>query len=414
MTVRRTFRLPDPGEGLTEAEIVRWLVQPGERVALDQPIVEIETAKALVELPSPYAGVVEHWHAQTGQSLDVGEPLVTILSDEPDMAGTDVAGGPGEDDPGPQAAVDAGPQGNGTVPKEERPVPTLVGYGSAPVATGTAGGAWASFVGRGTAGGPASDEPTRRLPSGPEDFAGATEVRVPLRGVLGQMAIAMTVSSREAAHASMWRAVDITDVMTQVRGVPGLSPLVLIARALAQSAARHPAINARWSGDGSVVVHRSVGLGIAVASPRGLVVPVVREAERLDAASLSGAIRQLVQRARAGTLTVTDLAGGTITLTNVGSLGAEGASPILKPGEAAILAVGRVARRPWIVEDSDGEQIVPRDIVQLTLTVDHRMVDGHLAATVLGAIVDYLQHHWADDLAALRGDGATGDHSPAT
>ncbi|MBU6146689.1 MAG: 2-oxo acid dehydrogenase subunit E2 [Actinomycetales bacterium] len=401
MSARRTFRLPDPGEGLMEAEIVRWLAEPGESIELDQPIVEIETAKALLELPSPYAGRVETWHVQAGQTLAVGEPLVTILTaedDEPAVEGASAG-------PTPTAEpVTGSPLSDST--QAVAPVqPMLVGYGATAATTATAGGAWSAFVTRSTGERTMDDarpaEPMRRVPTDAADFGTADQVRVPLRGVLGQMAIAMTTSARDAAHASMWRSVDMTEVMNAVRGVPGLSPLVLIARGLVHAAAAHPAINAQWTGDGAIVVHRSVGLGVAVASPRGLVVPVVRQADQCDVATLSGAMRQLVQRARAGTLTVSDLAGGTITVTNVGSLGAEGASPILKPGEAAILAVGRVCRRPWVVGEGDREHVAIRDVVQLTLTVDHRMVDGALAATVLGALIDYLLDEAPGDVARL-------------
>lgn len=388
-----------------EAEIVRWLAQPGDSVELDQPIVEIETAKALLELPSPYAGRVETWHVQAGQTLAVGEPLVTILTAEAEeaAAGGHEAGAIMRDAVEPTAAVAINPPT--ASPVVEGVQPMLVGYGTTATTASAAGGAWSAFVTRSTVDRIADDtrpaEPMRRAPTCAADFGAAEQVRVPLRGVLGQMAISMTTSARDAAHASMWRSVDMTDVMNAVRGVPGLSPLVLVARGLVHAAAAHPSINAQWTGDGAIVVHRSVGLGVAVASPRGLVVPVVRKAEQCDVATLSGAMRQLVQRARAGTLTVSDLSGGTITVTNVGSLGAEGASPILKPGEAAILAVGRVCRRPWIVGVGDSEQIAIRDVVQLTLTVDHRMVDGALAATVLGAVIDYLIETAPGDVADL-------------
>ena len=430
------FRLPDLGEGLTEGEILRWLVNVGDSVRLNQPIVEVETVKAAVEVPSPLAGVVTEILVSAGAIVPVGAPLVRI-----DVEISDAAEGRGG--------------GSDAVPGSQ-PAPVLVGYGPPVVAarrrrsapTGRA--KQSEAVARGPQ--PLAPPPVRKLArdlgvhletlrgSGPggvisrEDVAraagaaqspeaapevrspeavgaalspevaraaqspeAAPEVRspaaerLPLRGVRRAMSMAVTTSAFTAPHASVCLAVDVTASMRLRERLAGLSdfaglpvsPLLLVAKALLVAARRHPLINSSWDEAAQeIVIHPAVNLGIAVATARGLVVPNVKDAGALPLAGLARALGDLTDAAREGRTTPAAMTGGTITITNVGVFGVDGGTPILNPGEAAILALGQVRQMPWVVDGG----LAVRDVVQLTLAFDHRIVDGRLAGEFLADV----------------------------
>ncbi|MGC5168898.1 dihydrolipoamide acetyltransferase family protein [Luteimicrobium sp. DT211] len=422
----REFDLPDLGEGLTESDVIAWHVAVGETVALNQVIAEVETAKALVEIPSPFAGVVTGLHAEEGQTVHVGEPLVTF-----------------------DVADDAGDE----VPEPESPAPTLVGYGAAPERGGhptrrprryaTPPAASALLPAEVTplaAVAPADRARStpvvralaRRLGveltgvpgSGPEgqvtrrdveaaanaaagratatDEADAAETRTPVRGVRKHTAAAMVASAFTAPQASVLLTLDATasiELLERLRSHPlargeRVTLLALVARAVCALLGSHPALASRWSDlpDGSAeIVHpEHVNLGIAVATDRGLVVPNIPAADTLGLPELAAALTRLTRTARDGRTAPERLTGGTFTITNVGVFGVDAGTPILNPGEAAILGIGAVRRLPW---EHDG-QVALRDVVTLSLTFDHRVVDGEQAARFLA------------DLGAVLGDPA--------
>jgi 2-oxoisovalerate dehydrogenase E2 component (dihydrolipoyl transacylase) len=456
----KEFRLPDVGEGLTEADIVRWHVKPGDPVTVNQIIVEIETAKAVVELPSPYEGVVATLLVPEGETADVGTPIITVDT----APGTGTAAPPAElvaetEDlvPAPpvEGAVEAGIIGS-PAPKAERQA-VLVGYGvklgrttrrprktpSAatapapqdtgvavpPAATGPAGEPAVSVAANGRTGKALAKPPVRKVARDLGiDLAGLTgsgrdglitrddveraaavstvgtvpsprlaapagspqqrEERIPIRGVRKHTAAAMVASAFTAPHVTEFLQIDITETMTaaaRLRTVPEfegvrVSPLLLVARALIIAAGRHPLINASWDEAAQeIVVKHYVNLGIAAATERGLIVPNVKNAEALGLAGLATALAELAETARAGKATPADLSGGTITITNVGVFGVDTGTPILTPGEAAILAFGQVKQAPWAV---DG-QLAVRQVCTLALSFDHRIVDGELGSAVL-------------------------------
>jgi pyruvate dehydrogenase E2 component (dihydrolipoamide acetyltransferase) len=442
MSDLKEFRLPDVGEGLTEADIIRWHVKPGDAVTVNQIIVEIETAKAVVELPSPYAGTVAALLVPEGATADVGTPIISV----------DVGGGP---QPGgtERPAADLVPAPPKSAAPEPQPEPerqsVLVGYGvklasttrrprktaAASAANGerapapgpavtaperAATGAPArvgvlakppvrkmardlgidlsALIGTGPNGSITRDdvqqaasvsaiEPVPLMPAGAR--SGATrEERIPVRGVRKATAAAMTASAFTAPHVTEFLQIDITETMAaagRLRALPEfegvrVSPLLLLARALVVAAGRHPMVNASWDDAAQeIVVKHYVNLGIAVATERGLIVPNVKDAQALSLPSLARALTQLTDTTRAGKATPADLSGGTITITNVGVFGVDSGTPILTPGEAANLAFGQVRQAPWVV---DG-QLVVRQVCTLALSFDHRIVDGELGSAVL-------------------------------
>jgi 2-oxoisovalerate dehydrogenase E2 component (dihydrolipoyl transacylase) len=470
MSELKEFKLPDVGEGLTEAEIVSWHVKPGDVVTDGQIIVEIETAKAVVELPSPWDGTVAKLLATEGQTVDVGAPIIAIGVG---------AGGAASAIPAPEAApAEAGPAEAGPaepVAAEPERHAVLVGYGVKTAATTRRARRTASAASAGapaaavavttrpeTAEVPAAPEvpaepprvpaglvqpaapgtrplakpPVRKLAkdlgislaelagSGPEgsvtrddvqraaatdnparsasDLSGngvrtATapaaarprgEERIAIRGVRKHMAAAMVSSAFTAPHVTEFLQVNVTETMAAVRRVRDLpefaglrvSPLLFVARALLVAAARHPLINSSWDEQAQeIVVKHYVNLGIAVAADRGLMVPNVKDAGSLTLPGLARGLQDLTETARAGKATPADLAGGTITITNVGVFGVDSGTPILTPGESAILAFGQVKDTPWVV---DG-QLTVRQACTLSLSFDHRIVDGELGSAVL-------------------------------
>jgi 2-oxoisovalerate dehydrogenase E2 component (dihydrolipoyl transacylase) len=479
----KEFKLPDVGEGLTEADIVRWHVKPGDQIAVNQIIVEIETAKAVVELPSPYAGVVAGLLVPEGATADVGTPIISV-----DTGGSGSAGEPRvtvdvpaeaaeqraisetEDlvpAPPVEGAVEPGMVGS-PAPKAERQA-VLVGYGvklgttsrrarkpasnaqaavaQAPAAAPPTQAAQAAQAaqpqapapatpaGNGTAPaaagatGPAlAKPPVRKMArdlgvdlsgltgTGPNGSitrddvelaasgrAGTSAVTVPIpsaatalpreeriaiRGVRKHTAAAVSASAFTAPHVTEFLQIDMTETMTataRLRTLPDfadvrVSPLLLVAKALLVAAVRHPMINASWDETAQeIVVKHYVNLGIAAATDRGLVVPNVKDAHLMSLPELARALAQLAETARAGKATPADLTGGTISITNVGIFGVDSGTPILPVGEAAILAFGQVKDAPWVI---DGELAV-RKVCTLSLSFDHRLVDGDLGSAVL-------------------------------
>ncbi len=466
----KEFRLPDVGEGLTEADIVAWHVKPGDTVRINQLIVDIETAKAVVELPSPYAGTVTALLVEAGQTVDVGVPIIAI-----DVPG-DEGAAPAPTQPqnaAPEPAKDEEAEPADAPPQPPARQPVLVGYGVKPGSTSrrprkkapTRPGSYpatpsAPPVGGPPAGGPVfpaglklppgipappqppgasrAKPPVRRLardlgvdlggltgngPAGsvtkddvqraaseartrsaavdevpdaarrtgaglsqPRTAAG--EERIPVRGVRKHTAAAMVASAFTAPHVTEFLQVDVTETMAAVRRTRELpefagvrvSPLLFVAKALLVAVRRHPVINSSWDEAAQeIVVKRPVNLGIAVAAERGLLVPNVKAADALPLAELARAVDELAATARAGKTTPADLAGGTITITNVGVFGVDAGTPILMPGESAILAFGQVRDMPWVVA---GELAV-RKVTTLSLSFDHRIVDGELGSAVL-------------------------------
>ncbi len=449
-----TFLLPDVGEGLVEAEIVTWKVAVGDRVSLNQPIVDIETAKAVVELPSPFEGIVVTLHAAVGDVVAVDEPLVTIDTvGTTDTVGTvnaqtvaSAGSGEGEREAvlvGYGVAPD-GPPSTRTrrrrtgarreettapsTPRAPRPAPTAV---SGSPATSLAhsprttppvrlyarqrGVDLAAVRGSGRDGlitradverfVPTTAAPTASRDLGPSRFAGRElaswtagplEERIAVKGVLRSMADAMVSSAFSAPHAAVWVRVDATRTVTLLEGLRRrgawgdvrLSPLTVVAMALCDAVRHYPAINSSFdAGSEEVVVHRRVALGVAAATERGLIVPNVKGADTMDLVTMARALTTLVDTARAGTTAPADMAGTTITITNVGPFGVDAAVPILPPGTGAILVLGRLTPSPWV----DGEAVVVRQVVELTLAFDHRHIDGALASRVLRHVADVVE-----------------------
>jgi pyruvate dehydrogenase E2 component (dihydrolipoamide acetyltransferase) len=427
----KQFKMPDVGEGLTEADILRWDVKPGDTVKVNQTLVEVETAKAAVELPSPYAGVVAELHAAEGDTVDVGAPIITI-----DVgASTPAATGPAAGEPASAAA--AGAEAADTEPAERQSV--LVGYGprgstrrrtrKSPPDTPSAHPAFNVAPTQPPADAPETRHrvlakpPVRRLaktlgvdlatvqPTGPngtvsradvEQAAAAPtpvvserETRVPIKGVRKHTAAAMVASAFTAPHVTEFITVDVTAMMElrdRVAARPDfsdvkVSPLLFVAKAVVLAAQRTPEINASWDEDaGEIVLKHYVNLGIAAATDRGLVVPNIKDADRLTLRELALAIAELTETARAGKASPADLAGGTITITNVGVFGIDTGTPILNPGESGIVAFGAVRKMPWVIDD----EIVPRWVTQLAVSFDHRMVDGQQGSRFLADVAAVL------------------------
>jgi 2-oxoisovalerate dehydrogenase E2 component (dihydrolipoyl transacylase) len=464
MTELKEFRLPDVGEGLTQADIVAWHVKPGDQVEVNQIIVEIETAKAVVELPSPWDGTVARLLASEGQTVDVGTPIIAVEVSGPgagpagpektDSAERPVVSAPATAAESPAAGqperqsvlVGYGVKASSTTRRARKVAPAAAASGPALARPETAEVPTGSQVPTEPPEVPAEPEapaavralakpPVRRLAkdlginlaelagTGPDGTitrddvhraATATtarsvpeveqngvrtaslaalpgpagEERIPIRGVRKHMAAAMVSSAFTAPHVTEFLQVDVTETMAAVRRVRDLpeyagvrvSPLLFVARALLIAVRRHPMVNSSWDADAQeIVVKHYANLGIAVAADRGLLVPNVKNAGELSLPELARSLQDLAETARAGKATPADLAGGTITITNVGVFGVDGGTPILTPGEAAILAFGQVRDAPWVV---DG-QLAVRAVCTLSLSFDHRIIDGELGSAVL-------------------------------
>ena len=463
MTDYRQFLLPDAGEGLTEAEIVAWHIKEGDQVTVNQTIVEIETAKSLVELPVPWTGVVSAILAPEGTTVEVGAPIIEIAvpddapqssgpapAQEPTAAATTEPEFAAAADPGtaiePTAEVASAAESVAepapaatTSPAPAEPEPSsdeksgavLVGYGvqevasrrtSAPrraltkppvralaremgvdinsvVPTGPGGIVTREDVLAHASAAEArdlvsypGDEPW--LDSGTVSYDGR-QTRVPVKSVRKRTAEAMVSSAFSAPHVTVFHTVDVTKTMKLVARLKAdrefadvrVTPLLIAAKALLLAVNRHPEINASWDDDSQEIVYKHyVNLGIAAATPRGLVVPNIKDAHRLGLRDLAGALGDLTQTARSGKVTPTEMADGTITITNVGVFGIDTGTPILNPGEAAILAFGAVRPQPWVHRG----KIKVRQVTQLALSFDHRLVDGELGSRVLADVAAVL------------------------
>ncbi|WP_260636800.1 dihydrolipoamide acetyltransferase family protein [Streptomyces angustmyceticus] len=471
----REFKMPDVGEGLTEAEILKWYVQPGDTVTDGQVVCEVETAKAAVELPIPYDGVVHELTFGEGVTVDVGTVIISVDTDP----GAGPAAAPAAQ-PAPQEAAaspdeEAEPQGRQAV---------LVGYGAAPSSTkrrarkpqagvpaqpeparaavqaelnGRAAAAPAAPVapvangtGAGQAGRPLAKPPVRKLakdlgidlaavaPTGPgglitrEDVhaaaapavasvaapaepavpvsaapesvpvehgvvdTAARERRVPVKGVRKATAQAMVASAFTAPHVTEFITVDVTRTMKLVQelkqdpDMAGLrvNPLLLVAKAFLVAIKRHPEVNAAWDEARQEIVYKDyVNLGIAAATPRGLIVPNIKDAGVKTLPQLAAELGDLVATARDGKTSPAAMTGGTVTITNVGVFGVDTGTPILNPGESAILAFGAVKLQPWVHKG----KVKARQVTTLALSFDHRLIDGELGSKLLADVAALLE-----------------------
>lgn len=459
----QVFNLPDVGEGLTEAEIVTWLVQPGDEVELNQTICEIETAKSLVELPSPFSGTVVELLAQVGQTVPVGEPLLRVAAAGlPADTGAAAAGAAGAEDfaaqvdpavascTAPGAACDAA-AGAGADPAaaaaaaaesatDAAATPAaqnavLVGYGSAgaaksrrrrggeplltkpviPVAAATPilakppirklakdlGVDLETVIGSGIAGEILRDDVVRHASQAavfhnletPEPPS-VREERIPVKGVRKQIAQAMSRSAFTAPHVSVFTEIDATRTMEYVKRLKAspdfagvkVSPLLVMAKAIVWAVRRNPIVNSTFTEE-EIIVHNFVNLGIAAATPRGLLVPNIKDAQDMSMLELAEAIQQLTITARDGRTQPADMANGTITVTNIGVFGMDTGTPILNPGEVAIVAMGTIKQKPWVV---NGE-ILPRMVTTVGGSFDHRVVDGDVISRFVADVASVLE-----------------------
>ncbi|MET1021209.1 MAG: dihydrolipoamide acetyltransferase family protein [Arthrobacter sp.] len=455
-TMIKEFRLPDLGEGLTESEIVAWKVAVGDTVALNQIIAEVETAKAVVELPSPFAGVVAALHEQPGTVVEVGKPIVSFEvegdnggsaggSGTAGAAGADVASKrepnlvgygavlensgrparrarsfaapalsapapvrPAKHPPTAPVAEPVAAQPAGTVPETvERPRSTPpvrklakdLGVDLAAVTgTGEQGiitrDDVRNFVGGGDL--PVDSRYLAGVPAqAPASAPGERETRTPIKGVRKFTAAAMVASAFTAPHVTEFLSVDVTATMELLaklkasRAFAGskLTPLTIVSKAVLIALRNHATLNTRWDeAKQEIVQYNYVNLGIAAATPRGLTVPNIKDADRMSLLELSTALAELTDTARAGKTAPAELSGGTISITNIGVFGIDAGTPILNPGEAAILAVGAVRKMPWEYRD----EVTLRQVMTLSLSFDHRLVDGEQGSRFLqdlGAIL---------------------------
>uniref|UniRef100_A0AAU2VTM5 Dihydrolipoamide acetyltransferase component of pyruvate dehydrogenase complex n=1 Tax=Streptomyces sp. NBC_00008 TaxID=2903610 RepID=A0AAU2VTM5_9ACTN len=460
----REFKMPDVGEGLTEAEILKWFVQPGDTVTDGQVVCEVETAKAAVELPIPFDGVVHELRFGEGTTVDVGQVIIVV----------DVAPGSGDAAPDPapaaEAPVSAEPEAEAEAEAPKGRTPVLVGYGVAESSTKrrarkgteTAPPAAASAAIQGEMNGhgtgavvpearPLAKPPVRKLakdlgidlatvsPTGeggvitredvhaaatpapaPEPVQtepqipapasapapapapavvasmGARETRIPVKGVRKAIAQAMVGSAFSAPHVTEFVTVDVTRTMKLVaelkedKEMAGVrvNPLLIIAKALLVAIKRHPEVNAAWDEANQEIVQKHyVNLGIAAATPRGLIVPNIKDAHEQTLPQLAASLGELVSTARDGKTSPAAMAGGTVTITNVGVFGVDTGTPILNPGESAILAVGAIKLQPWVHKG----KVKPRQVTTLALSFDHRLVDGELGSKVLADVAAILE-----------------------
>ena len=488
----KQFKLPDVGEGLTEAEIVSWKVKPGDTVKVNEIVVEIETAKSLVELPSPFAGVVAELLVEEGTTVDVGTPIISV--DDGTSTSTSDGDQPARElgtDPGPKMApaIPEDPSAVGT-PSEDQavepgliggPAPggrtsVLVGYGprttsavrrprkgAIPAGASAATAQQAVQTSMMTTPTPVQEPeveqvpdavPARTVPSardaasrvlakppvrklakdlgvdlatvtptgdggvvtradveqaanvsageGPigrptaDRSTGQRETRVPIKGVRKMTAQAMVSSAFTAPHVTEWVTVDVTRTMELVERLKAdrdwqgvrVSPLLVVMKALLLATTRNPEVNAAWDEAAQeIVVKHYVNLGIAAATPRGLVVPNIKDADAMSLRELADALSALVDTARAGRTQPAEMADGTMTITNVGIFGVDSGTPILNPGESVILCFGQIRPMPWVHEG----EVTVRQVTQLAISFDHRLIDGQLGSMFLSDIARVLE-----------------------
>ena len=484
----QSFRLPDPGEGLVEADIVTWRVAVGDEVKINDILVEVETSKSLVELPTPYAGTVTELLVNEGDTVDVGTPIISIDDglDEAQPTETNGDGGeaqvpnlvgygprtatakrrprraPGDgpvethdqiadsfstyapvsrraDDREPLLAEQDAPTG-APLPEPGEIAPTPVPSGGAVLAKPPVrklakdlGVDLESLAGSGPggvitrddvmqantrlravpveAGTPAEpfDElrtaPVEAMPAEPFDKlrtapveaqrAPREDVRIPIKGVRKSMADAMVRSAFTAPHVSVWLDCDVSATMGLVERLKArrefadlrLSPLLIIAKAVCLALRRTPELNSFWDEQAQeVVLKSSINLGIATATPRGLLVPNIKGADSLTLVELAAAMQEVVTTAREGKTQPAAMAGGTFSITNIGVFAVDTGTPILNPGESGILCVGQIARRPWVVGEGSDERIEPRWVTTLSVSFDHRLADGAQGSTFLADV----------------------------
>jgi 2-oxoisovalerate dehydrogenase E2 component (dihydrolipoyl transacylase) len=460
------YLLPDVGEGLTEAEIVSWKVKVGDTVAINDIVCEIETAKSIVELPSPFAGVVSAILAPEGETIPVGTPIIAIGSDSAETApameidlSNPAASGSGEGeslvgrmkaDRGPtrrarkvssgtaavhmqaQAAFETGLAS--PMVEAEEPEPAVPASSQAPAARSDSdvrvlakppvrklakdlGVDLATLEASGP-NGTISREDVHRAASGRSapayasalelrDDAGQRivhrterETREPVKGVRKMMAGAMVQSAFTAPHVTEWVTVDATRTVEFVERLKArrefrdlrVSPLLVLARACVLAMRRTPVVNSFWDeAAGEVVLKHYVNLGIAAATPRGLVVPNVKDAQDLSLAELADALGTLTATAREGRTQPAEMAGGTFTITNVGVFGVDAGTPIINPGESAILCFGAIKKQPWVVSEGGEDRIAVRHVTTLALSFDHRHIDGEAGSRFLADVAGVLE-----------------------
>ena len=495
MSVKQ-FKLPDPGEGLTEAEVVTWRVRVGDTVKVNDIIVEIETAKSLVELPVPFAGTVTELLVSEGETVEVGTVIISVEDGQgadappapsPTGGGADIeegkiggltstgrtavlvgygvkqteakrrprkGGGSPADSGMPRASAPTAPARHLPVknPDEFVPSPAVAvdDYTARSPRARVETPSPPSGAGRALAKPPVrkyakdlginldevagsgdngiitrADVDTHVTGQGPKPIAsqgnsvdsgtgtgtayvapvfgamGEREIRVAVKGVRKMTAQAMVQSAFTAPHVTEWITIDVTRTMELVARLKQdreftdvkVTPLLVLAKALCIAIARNPGMNATWDEPAQeIVVKRYVNLGIAAATPRGLLVPNIKDADRMDLHQLAAAIGALTATAREGRTQPADMAGGTMTITNVGVFGVDSGTPIINPGESAIVCFGAIRKQPWVVTDADGtDTIVPRHVTQLAISFDHRLIDGELGSRFLSDVAAILQ-----------------------
>jgi 2-oxoisovalerate dehydrogenase E2 component (dihydrolipoyl transacylase) len=460
------FKLPDVGEGLTEAEIVTWKVKEGDTVAINDIVVEIETAKSLVELPSPFAGVVHKLMVTEGETVPVGTPIIAIgngsAGDSPqpqpqqepqppaelDLSNPAASGGgegeslvgrnkadrsavrrarhaaaPGSasasatqqqlqgsfepgvaspdvveetDEPAvPATSAPASPAGVRALAKP--PVRKLAKELGVDISTLTGSGPEGAVTRDDVRAASTTSSGPDVAPSSPQAARpGERETRQPIKGVRKMMGQAMVGSAFSIPHVTEWVTLDATRTMEflerlrtrrEFRDVK-VSPLLVLARAIMLAMRRTPEINSWWDEQSQEVVYKHyVNLGIAAATPRGLVVPNVKDADRLSLLELAQALNELTATAREGRTQPAEMGDGTFTITNVGVFGVDSGTPIINPGESAILCIGAIKPQPWVV----AEEIVVRQVTTLALSFDHRHIDGELGSRFLSDVAGILE-----------------------
>ncbi|MEY4061115.1 MAG: hypothetical protein RIQ31_777 [Actinomycetota bacterium] len=449
------FNLPDVGEGLTEAEIVSWKVKPGDTVAVNQVIVEIETAKSLVELPCPFAGVIQELHGAEGDTIEVGKPLISavVADGAVGAVSTNTSAIPVVAPVAEAAAAHTAVADNAAAVVESRQ-PNLVGYGSSnhagsrrrgPV-TAPAAAVAAARASLPVVANPATSlvnvvsvtaedkviakPPIRKLAKDlgvdltrvtPTGFAGevtredvlggaqqasvfrnlstpeapsAREERIPVKGVRKAIANAMVSSAFTAPHVSIFVDVDATRTMEYVKRLKAstdfagvkVTPLLIMAKAMIWAVRRNPMVNSTWT-DEEIIVHNFVNFGIAAATPRGLIVPNIKDADKMSMLELAKAIENLAAVAREGKTTPADMKDGTITITNIGVFGVDTGTPILNPGEVGIVALGSIRPKPWVVNN----EIQVRQVTTIGATFDHRVVDGDVASRFVQDVASVIE-----------------------
>ena len=463
------YKLPDVGEGLTEAEVVAWRVKVGDVIEVNEIVCDIETAKSIVELPSPYAGEVTALLVPEGETVAVGTPIIRIGADEGAAAGASPA------TPTPEAEMDidlsnpaasGGGEGESLVGRNKADRGPTRRARRAPGAEAANKQAQAAFD-PGTSPAPELEElpevsppPAQTTPAAPSDVrvlakppvrklakdlgvdlsslagegpqgsvtreqvqaaaaspvagraasagerasrplaTGERETREPIKGVRKMMGQAMVDSAFTAPHVTEWVTVDATRTMELVERLKShrefrdvrVSPLLVLAKACLLAIRRTPEINSFWDEAAQEVVYKHyVNLGIAAATPRGLVVPNVKDADAMTLRELAEALGDLTATAREGKTQPADMSGGSFTITNVGVFGVDAGTPIINPGESAILCFGSITRKPWVVVEDGEEKIVPRHVTTLALSFDHRHVDGEKGSRFLADVAAILE-----------------------